>query len=98
MLATVRCTNSGCTRAVYESGLYNTDAQKVTEGSQGWLGANGNRADSARAKASFTARRTCQAAAKAESSEPTVRIRCGRRLTDKSYPGDKLCFHSIFKE
>jgi len=36
----------------------------------------------------LTARRTCQAGAKAEHSEPTVRIRCGRRLTDKSYSGD----------
>jgi len=40
------------------------------------------------AQAGLTARRTCRADAKAEHSEPTVRIRCGRRLTDKSYPGD----------
>jgi len=33
-------------------------------------------------------RRTCQAGAKAEHSEPTVRIRRGRRLSDKSYSGD----------
>src|SRR5580704_5582893 len=40
------------------------------------------------AKAGLTARRTCQAGAKAEHSEPTVRIRCGGRLSDKSYSGD----------
>ena len=54
----------------------------------GQLGANGNRADSALAKAGLTARGTSQAGAKAEQSEPTLRIRCGRRLTDKSYSGD----------
>src|SRR3989344_6868977 len=57
----------------------------------GHLGANGNRADSVMAKGGLTARRTCQAGAKAEHSEPTVRIRCGRRLTDKSYSGDGAC-------
>ncbi len=40
------------------------------------------------AKGGLTARRTGQAGAKAEHSEPTVRIRCDRRLTDKSYSGD----------
>ena len=40
------------------------------------------------AQASLTVRRTCQAGAKAEHSEPTVRIRRGRRLSDKSYPRD----------
>ena len=63
-------------------------SQKVTEGSQGWLGANGNRTDSVMAKASLTVRRRCRADAKAEHSEPMVRVRCGRRLPDKSYPGD----------
>ena len=63
-------------------------SQKVTEGSQGWLGANGNRTDSVMAKASLTVRRQCRTDAKAEHSEPTVRFRCGRRLSDKSYPGD----------
>ena len=33
-------------------------------------------------------RRTCQTGAKAEHSEPIVRIRRGERLSDKSYPGD----------
>ena len=40
------------------------------------------------AQASLTARRTCQADGKPEHSEPTFRIRCGRRLTDKSYSRD----------
>jgi hypothetical protein len=40
------------------------------------------------AQASLTARRICRAGAKAEHSEPEVRIRRVRRLTDKSYPGD----------
>src|SRR6185503_21044030 len=40
------------------------------------------------AKGGLTARRTCQAGAKAEHSEPTLCIRCRRRLTDKSYSGD----------
>jgi len=40
------------------------------------------------AQVGLTARRTCRADAKAEHSEPMVRIRCGQRLTDKSYPGD----------
>ena len=55
---------------------------------KGQLGANGNRADSAMAKAGLTARGTSRAGAKAEHSEPTVRIRCGGRLSDKSYSGD----------
>ena len=55
---------------------------------KGWLSRNGNPGDSVKAQASFTARPTSQAVAKAEHSEPTVRIRCGRRLTDKSYSGD----------
>ena len=33
-------------------------------------------------------RRTCQTDAKAEHSEPTIRIRCGGRLSDKSYSRD----------
>jgi len=33
-------------------------------------------------------RRTCQTDAKAEHSEPTIRIRRGGRLSDKSYSGD----------
>ena len=63
-------------------------SQRVTEGFQGWLGANGNRTDSVMAKASLTVRRQCRTDTKVEHSEPTVRFRCGRRLSDKSYPGD----------
>jgi len=63
-------------------------SQIVTEGSQGWLGANGNRADSVMAKTSLTARCKYQADTKVEHSEPMVGFRCRRRLPDKSYPGD----------
>ena len=49
---------------------------------------NGNHGDSVWAQAGLTARRTCRADAKAEPSEPTVRIRCGGRLSDKSYSRD----------
>ena len=40
------------------------------------------------AQAGLTVRGTSQAGAKAEHSEPMIRIRCGRRLTDRSYSGD----------
>jgi len=40
------------------------------------------------AQASLTASRRWRADAKAEHSEPMVRFRCGRRLPDKSNPGD----------
>src|SRR3989338_1855652 len=40
------------------------------------------------AKAGLTARRECRADAKAEHSDPTLRIRCGRSSSDKSYPGE----------
>ncbi len=63
-------------------------SQKVTEGSQGWLGANGNRTDSVMAKTSLTARCRYRADTKVEHSEPMARVRCGRRLPDKSNPGD----------
>ena len=63
-------------------------SQNVTEGSQGWLTANGNRGDSVMAKVGLTVRRRCQADTKVGHSEPMVRFRCGRRLSDKSYPGD----------
>ena len=63
-------------------------SQKVTEGYQGQLGANGNRADSAMAKEGLTARRKCRAGAKADHSEPTMGIRSRGRLSDKSYSGD----------
>ena len=40
------------------------------------------------AQAGLTARRTSQAGAKAEHSEPAAGIRCCGRSSDKSYPGD----------
>ena len=40
------------------------------------------------AQASLTVRRTCRADTKVELSEPTFRIRCGGRLSDKSYSRD----------
>ena len=40
------------------------------------------------AQAGLTVRRTCRADTKVEHSEPTFRIRCGWRLTDKSYSRD----------
>ena len=39
-------------------------------------------------QAGLTARGTFQADAKAEHSEPTIRLRSGGRLTDRSYSGD----------
>ena len=51
---------------------------------KGQLAVNGNHGDSVWAQAGLTARRTCQADAKAEPSEPTIRIRRGGRLSDKS--------------
>ena len=41
---------------------------------QGWLSADGNRAGRAKAKASFTARPTSRADAKAELSDPTAMV------------------------
>ena len=41
------------------------------EAFKGQLASDGNRSDSAKAKAGFTARRICRAVAKAELSEPT---------------------------
>ncbi len=55
---------------------------------KGQLGANGNRAGRVMAQAGLTARRKCRADTKVEHSELTVRIRCGRKSTDKSYSGD----------
>jgi len=52
-------------------------SQKVLEAFKGWLSRNGNVGDSAKAKASFTARRISRAVAKAELSEPTLINRNG---------------------
>lgn len=57
------------------------------EAFKGWLASDGNRSDSVKAKASFTARRLCRAVAKAELSEPT---NFHRKLEDhqlKATPG-----------
>jgi len=40
------------------------------------------------AQAGLTVRRTCRTDAKAGHNEPMVRIRCGQRLSNKSYSGD----------
>ena len=49
---------------------------------------NGNHGDSVMAQAGLTARGTSRADAKAEHSEPNLRVRRGARLSDKSYSGD----------
>ena len=54
---------------------------------QGWLAPDGNRSDSVKAKASFTARRTCRAVAKAELSEPTILHRKVEDHRPKATPG-----------
>ena len=48
-------------------------SQNVTEAFQGWLSPDGNRVRRVKAQASFTARPTSRAVAKAELSDPTVR-------------------------
>ena len=50
-----------------EVGSYN-----ATEPHNGWLTPDGNRSDSVKAKASFTARRMCRAVAKAGLSDPAI--------------------------
>ncbi|MPN50454.1 hypothetical protein SDC9_198081 [bioreactor metagenome] len=47
-------------------------SQKVTEAPKGFLSANGNRAQSAMAKGSFTARQTSRAGTKVGHSDPVV--------------------------
>src|SRR6266850_3740517 len=60
----------------------------VTEACKGSLSAVGNRAWSAMAQGSLTARRTGRADAKAGHSDPVVSAWKGHRLTDKRYAGD----------
>ena len=60
----------------------------VTEAFKGWLIPDGNRDESANAKASLTARQTSRADAKAGVSDPRIPCGTGPGLTDKSYPGD----------
>ncbi len=54
---------------------------------KGWLSRNGNPGDSVKAQASFTARPTSQAVAKAELSDPTVRYRTAEAHRIKATPG-----------
>ena len=54
---------------------------------QGWLAPDGNRSDSVKAKAGFTARRMCRAVAKAGLSEPTLTRRSGEDHQIKATPG-----------
>ena len=54
---------------------------------QGQLAADGNRSDSANAKAGLTARRMCRADAKAGLSEPTVDRRIAEDHQLKATPG-----------
>lgn len=63
-------------------------SKSVTEAYKGQLSTNGNGTGRANAKAGLTARRTCQAGAKAGVSDPRMHSGCAASLTDKSYPGD----------
>ena len=54
---------------------------------QGRLAPDGNRSDSVKAKAGFTARRMCRAVAKAGLSEPTLTRRSGEDHQLKATPG-----------
>ena len=47
-------------------------SQRVMEESKGQLNSDGNRVESIKAEAGFTARRTCRAVAKAGLNDPTV--------------------------
>jgi len=62
-------------------------SQIVTEVFKGWLGSDGNRADSAKAKASFTARPISRAVAKAGFSDPMVACRRAKAQQIKVTPG-----------
>jgi hypothetical protein len=68
-------------------------SQRVAEAFKGWLGSDGNRIDSASAKASLTVRTTIQADTKVGASDPSYRpfrsLKVGSTTqTDKSYAGD----------
>jgi hypothetical protein len=63
-------------------------SENVTEAPKGSLSAVGNRAKSAKAEGSLTARRTGRAGTKVGLSDPVVSEWKGHRSTDKSYPGD----------
>ena len=55
---------------------------------KGSLGAYGKRAGRVMAQASLTARHERRADTKVEHNELLRRIRCGQKLSDKSYSGD----------
>ena len=63
-------------------------SERVTEAPKGSLSADGNRAKSAKAEGSLTARRTGRAGTKVGLSDPVASEWKGHRSTDKSYPGD----------
>ena len=63
-------------------------SKKVTEARKGQLIPDGNRNESAIAKAGLTARMTIQADTKVGNSDPPRDCDCRRGLTDKSYSGD----------
>jgi hypothetical protein len=63
-------------------------SQRVTEAPQGALSPVGNRAERANPQARPTARETSRAGPKGGVSDPAATVWNGRRLTDKSYPGD----------
>ena len=63
-------------------------SKSVTEAFKGWLSTDGNRAESANAKANLTARPTGRAGTKVGVSDPVVCEWKCHRSTDKSYPGD----------
>ena len=62
-------------------------SQNVTEVFKGWLSADGNGGDSAKAKASFTARLISRAVAKAGFSDPMVACRRAKAQQIKVTPG-----------
>ena len=63
------------------------DSYNATESYKGWLAPDGNRSDSVKAQAGFTARRVCRAVRKLELSEPTLVSRIGEDHQPKATPG-----------
>ena len=63
------------------------DSKSVTELPNGWLSADGNRTDSAKANASLTARLTSRADGKPGLSDPLPTYDSGRAQRIKATPG-----------
>ena len=63
-------------------------SQRVTEAPKGSLRMDGNHSKRAKSEGCLTARLTRRAGTKVGISDPAVSSWNGRRLTDKSYPGD----------